>query len=104
MSQPPRRQFIKATAATVFGFQIVPRHVIGGTGFTPPSEKLNLGCIGIGGQGGGDIRDLDESGLANIVALCDVDLDRSADTIKKYPNAKLYRDYRELIDLSLIHI
>ena len=101
MSQPatlPRRQFAKNTAAAIFGFQIVPRHVIGGPGFTPPSEKVNLGCIGIGGQGGGDIRDLDDSGLANIVALCDVDLDHSAGTIKKYPNAKLYRDYRELID------
>ena len=101
MSQPhslPRRQFVKSAAAAVFGFQIVPRHVIGGPGFIPPSEKVNLGCIGIGGQGGGDIRDLDDSGLANIVALCDVDLDYSAATIKKYPNAKLYRDYRELID------
>ena len=94
----PRRQYVKKAAATVFGFQIVPRHVIGGPGFTPPSEKVNLGCIGIGGQGGGDIRDLDDSGLANIVALCDVDLDHSAATIKKYPGAKLYRDYRELID------
>ena len=58
MSQPntlPRRQFVKATATAVFGFQFVPRHVIGGPGFTPPSEKVNLGCIGIGGQGGGAI-------------------------------------------------
>lgn len=93
-----RRRFVASTAAATFGFQVVPRHVIGGPGFTPPSEKLNLGCIGVGGQGGGDIRDMDESGLVNIVALCDVDLDHAAGTIKKYPNAKLHRDYRRLIE------
>ncbi len=94
----PRRQFIKTTATAAFSFQIVKRHVLGGPGYTAPSEKVTLGCIGIGGQGAGDIRDLDDSGLANITALCDVDLDHAAGTIKKYPNAKLYRDYRELIE------
>lgn len=93
-----RRKFIKTAAAAAFGFQIVPRHVIGGPGFTPPSEKLNLGCIGVGGQGAGDIRDMDETGLVNIVALCDVDPDHSAATIRKYPNAKLYRDFRKIIE------
>lgn len=93
-----RRKFVKTAAAAAFGLQIVPRHVLGGPGFTPPSEKVNLGCIGVGGQGAGDIRDLDASGLANIVALCDVDLDHAAGTIKKYPGARLYRDYRELIE------
>jgi hypothetical protein len=93
-----RRQFVKATAATAFGFQFVPRHVLGGPGFTPPSEKVTIGCIGVGGQGGGDIRDLEASGLAHIVALCDVDLDSAAGTIKTYPKAKLDRDFRELIE------
>ena len=93
-----RRRFVSSAAAATFGFQIVPRHVIGGPGFIPPSEKLNIGCIGIGGQGGGDIKDLDSTGLVNIVALCDVDLDHAAGTIKAYPGAKLHRDYRKLLD------
>src|SRR6478672_9397463 len=93
-----RRRFASSTAASLFGFQIVPRHVLGGQGFTPPSEKLSLGCIGVGGQGGGDIRDMFDSGLVNIVALCDVDLDHAADTIKKHDKAKLHRDYRRLIE------
>ena len=95
---PTRRRFLTTGAAAMFGFQIVPRHVLGGPGFTPPSEKLNLGCIGIGGQGDGDIADLDSTGLINIVALCDVDLDHAAATIKKYPGAKLHRDYRKLLE------
>jgi len=94
---PSRRHFIKTTATAAFGFQFVPRHVLGGPGYTPPSEKVTIGCIGIGGQGGGVIKDLEASGLANIVALCDVDLDRAAGTINNFPKAKLYRDYRELI-------
>ncbi|HSJ01583.1 MAG TPA: Gfo/Idh/MocA family oxidoreductase [Verrucomicrobium sp.] len=93
-----RRRFVASTAAAAFGFQIVPRHVLGGPGFTPPSEKLNLGCIGIGGQGGGDIADLVSSGLVNIAALCDVDLKQGSGSIKKFPDAKLYRDYRRLIE------
>src|SRR5579862_5988655 len=93
-----RRRFVASTAAATFGFQVVPRHVIGGPGFTPPSEKLNLGCIGVGGQGGGDIKDMDESGLVNIVALCEVHLDHAAGTIKKYPHRKLHRDSRKLIE------
>jgi predicted dehydrogenase len=106
-SSPSRRRFIKtttATAAAAFGFQIVPRHVLGGPGFTPPSEKLNLGCIGVGGQGGGDIADLFSTGLVNIVALCDVDLKQGGGTIKKHPDAKLYRDYRKLIEEQLKNI
>ena len=42
-----RRGFLQAVAGTTFGFQIVPRHVLG-RGFTPPSEKLNIAGIGIG--------------------------------------------------------
>lgn len=93
-----RRRFVASAAAATFGFQIVPRHVIGGPGFTPPSEKLNIGCIGIGGQAAGDMADLDSTGLVNFAALCDVDLDRGAANIKKYPNARLHRDYRRLIE------
>ncbi|TLD68655.1 Gfo/Idh/MocA family oxidoreductase [Phragmitibacter flavus] len=93
-----RRRFVTSTAAAAFGFQFVPRHVIGGPGFTPPSEKVNLGCIGVGGQGAGVIADLEKSGLANIVTLCDVDTKHAANTIAKYPNAKLHSDYRKLIE------
>lgn len=93
-----RRRFLAGTAGLVAGFQIVPRHVIGGPGFTPPSEKLTIGAIGIGGQGGGDLADLFGSGLVNVAALCDVDLDHGAGSIKKHPDAKLYRDYRKLLE------
>ncbi|HYF35340.1 MAG TPA: Gfo/Idh/MocA family oxidoreductase, partial [Prosthecobacter sp.] len=97
---PSRRQFLQSATATAaaFGFQIVPRHVLGGPGYIAPSEKVNLGCIGAGGQGWADIRDLFDSGLCNIASLCDVDLKSASKCIKSHPQAKVYRDYRELIE------
>jgi predicted dehydrogenase len=89
-----RRQFLKF-AATVASLQIVPRHVLGGEGHIPPSEKLAIAGIGIGGQGGGDLR---EMASQNIIALCDVDWKKAAGTFKTYPKAQQFRDYREMLD------
>src|SRR6201990_3607406 len=49
---------------------IVPRHVLGGKGFTPPSALLNVGVVGVGGQGSGNARSVASE---NLVAFCDVD-------------------------------
>ena len=40
-----RRKFLGSTAAAVSAFTIVPRHVLGGAGYTPPSEKLNIAGV-----------------------------------------------------------
>jgi len=90
-----RRALLGQTAAVAAGITIVPRHVLGGAGQTPPGEKLNIAGIGIGGQGGGDI---DSVNSENIVALCDVDEAYSAGTMKRYPKAKKYRDFRIMLD------
>ena len=89
-----RRGFL-GTAAGVAAFTVVPRHVLGGPGQTPPSEKLNIAGIGVGGQGAGDLRALESQ---NIVALCDVDWRHAAGTFGRYPDAKKYRDFREMLD------
>lgn len=46
-----RRQFLGKTAAAAAGFTIVPRRVLGGIGFVPPSDKVNIAFIGVGAQG-----------------------------------------------------
>ena len=89
-----RRGFLGATAATA-AFTIVPRHVLGGPQHTAPSEKLNIAGIGVGGMGRGNLRQLETE---NIVALCDVDHAYAAETFKQYPQAKVYSDYREMLD------
>ncbi len=90
-----RRSFLAAAAAATL--QIVPRHVLGGPGHKPPSEKLNIAGVGVGGQGAGDLQ---EMGGENIVALCDVDWVRAAGTFKNWPKARKYKDYRRLLDQS----
>ena len=65
-----RRDFVKDIAATTAAVTIVPRHVLG-RGQTPPSDRLNIAGVGVGGMGRTNLLNL---GLDNnIVALCDVD-------------------------------
>ncbi len=90
-----RRDFVTA-AAGVAAFTVVPRSVLGGAGQTPPSEKPNIAGVGIGGQGGSDLRELEKQ--TNIVALCDTDWAHAAGCFKRYPNAKQYKDFREMLD------
>ncbi|MEJ2702272.1 MAG: Gfo/Idh/MocA family oxidoreductase [Sedimentisphaerales bacterium] len=92
--QISRRQFLGGAAA-VAAFTVVPRHVLGGTGGTPPSEKLNVASIGVAGMGASDVRQMTGE---NIVALCDVDWHHAADTFKRHPNVKKYKDFRKMLD------
>jgi len=89
-----RRALIGGSAAAA-AISIVPRHVLGGPGRTPPSEKLNIAGIGVGGQGQWD---LDNVSSENIAALCDVDQARARGTFKRYPKAKRYRDFRVMLE------
>ena len=93
-SRISRRVFISGSAAAA-AITIVPRYVLGGAGNIPPSEKLNIAGIGVGGQGRWD---LDNVSSENIVALCDVDWERAADTFKHYPKARRYRDFRKMLE------
>ncbi|MGZ8899470.1 MAG: Gfo/Idh/MocA family oxidoreductase, partial [Limisphaerales bacterium] len=90
-----RRSFLTRTAFASSAFMIVPSHVLGLGGAQSANERLNIGAIGISGQGAGDI-----NGMAseNIVALCDVDWAHGAGTFKKFPKAKQYKDYRKMLD------
>jgi len=83
------------SAAAVAAFTIVPAHVLGGPGKKAPSEKLNVAGIGVGGRGAADINACEGE---NVVALCDVDSRQAGGTFKKFPNAKVYKDFREMLD------
>lgn len=93
-STTTRRGFLAGASAFGAAVSILPRHVLG-QGATPPSRKLNIAGIGIGGQGGHDIQQMESE---NIVALCDVDWNKAAGLFKKFPNAKRYKDYRKMLD------
>jgi len=90
-----RRKFLSGTALSTATFMIVPGSVLGLRGATSANEKLNLAGIGIGGQGGHDLAQMESE---NIVALCDVDQNHAARTFKRYPKAKQFTDYRVMLD------
>src|SRR5437773_1426330 len=69
-----RRQFM-AGGAAASAFTIVPRHVLGGAGYVPPSEKITLACIGFGTQAIREIGGILASPDVQIVAMCDVEKD-----------------------------
>ncbi|GAA4305465.1 Gfo/Idh/MocA family oxidoreductase [Compostibacter hankyongensis] len=66
-----RRAFIGRTAA-LSAFMIVPRYVLGGRGFTAPSDRLALGFIGNGRQGHGLLHSFLQTGQVQVLANCDV--------------------------------
>ncbi|MCF8274051.1 MAG: Gfo/Idh/MocA family oxidoreductase [Flavobacteriaceae bacterium] len=95
--QSGRRTFIKKSALTALGISIIPRHVMG-KGFIAPSDKLNIAVIGGGGKGFSDAVNVYNKGASNIVAICDVDWNRSAKAFETFSKAKKFKDYRKLLD------
>lgn len=93
-----RRDFIKTTAIAAAAFMIVPRHVLGGPGYLAPSDRLLVAGIGVGGKGQSDLNMFYKSGKADIAFLCDVDDRRAANSVKAFPKAKYYKDWREMLD------
>ena len=99
MKKNSRRKFIKKTTIGSSGLFIIPRNVLGGSGYTPPSDQLLIASIGSGGKGG-DIRNKWAEN-ERVVALCDVHPNGNHGVIKsrkKYPSANFYVDFRELLD------
>jgi Oxidoreductase family, C-terminal alpha/beta domain/Oxidoreductase family, NAD-binding Rossmann fold len=70
-----RRQFMVASGVAAGAFTILPRHVLGGPGQVPPSEKITLACIGFGTQAIREIGGILASPEIQVVAVCDVEKD-----------------------------
>lgn len=89
--QMNRRNFLKLSATSTFGFQFLPSGVWGA------NERINVAGIGVGGKGAGDIASAAKAG-ATVVSLCDVDDSRAAKTIDAFPKAKFYKDFRVMLE------
>src|SRR3982751_3069424 len=100
-----RRRFLKSTALAS-GVMIVPRFVLGGPGFTPPSEQPTRAVIGCGGMGMGHIKAINTD--CKLLAGCDVDEGHLAAGLKAAgPDTKGYKDWREILDrkdIDIVHI
>jgi predicted dehydrogenase len=91
-----RREFLGAAGAVAATFLVVPRHAVAASGKTPPSDKVNIAGIGVGGQGGGDVRGM--AGGNNIVAFADVDSKKAGKIFGEFPDAKKFKDFRKMLD------
>ncbi len=92
-----RRDFLGTSALAGAGFMVVPRRVLGGSGYRAPSDTLNIASVGVGGMGANNTQALSDLG-ENIYALCDVDEEYAAETLYNYPKAKKYVDFREMLE------
>ncbi len=84
-------------------FTIVPRFVVG-KGYRAPSDTLYVAGIGVGGKGESDLAHFAKSGKAEIAVLCDVDDRRAANSVKSFPKAKYYKDYRQMLEKEHKHV
>lgn len=99
-----RRSFLKKSLAATAAFTIIPRHVLGGKGYTAPSDQLTKAIIGVGGMGRGHIA---YEGT-RLLAVCDVDKNHLNQTLNSVgKDVKGYTDFRELLqrkDIDIVHI
>jgi hypothetical protein len=99
--RPSRRHFFYGSLLTgaipLGGFGSVAS--LKAMGYKSPNEKLNLAAIGAGGQPAADLRGA-QAGVENVVALADVDWARGKESFERYPDAKRYKDFRQMLDKS----
>jgi hypothetical protein len=99
---PSRRTFMGTAAGATAGIMIVPRHVLGGTGFQAPSDTVNVAIVGYKhGMGTSNLLNVAQSD--NLVALCDCDESDAASaamkrrgTAEKFPMAVVHKGVRVL--------
>jgi hypothetical protein len=90
-----RRRFIKQVASTGIALpMLLPRLSLAQS----PNSKLHHASIGVGGMGWSDLNSIHSSNKVEIVALCDVDENNLNRAAQRFPQAKKYRDWRDMLD------
>jgi predicted dehydrogenase len=101
-----RRSFLKTSIASLATVTIVPRHVLGGPGFTTPSEIPTRAVIGTGAMGMNHVKSINTA--CKLLAVCDVDKKHLQNALAAAgPDVKGYQDFREVLarkDIDIVHI
>ena len=93
-----RRKFLKQSTTAAFGLCIVPRRVLGGAGYVPPSDKINMAFVGVGAQGlRVMLRFLREPDVQG-VAVCDVN--RSGNNYPQWDTHEFCKSVRSLLGVD----
>ena len=102
-----RRDFLKSMAVASAGVALTPGEILAKESFVgglskakPRGEKVKIAFVGIGNRGEQIITDFTNTGMIDVVALCDVDIDgpQCKKVLGMYPKAKRFRDYRQMFD------
>ncbi|OFX58560.1 MAG: oxidoreductase [Bacteroidetes bacterium GWB2_41_8] len=106
-NEASRRLFLKQAAA-LSSMMVIPTiltKAMSGVdaplaGLASAGERVNLACIGIGNQGGSDVNSMYNTGLCNIVALCDTDMGapHTLKVLEKFPDVPRFQDFRKMFD------
>lgn len=103
-----RRNFIKGALAATGAFVIVPRHVLGGQGYTPPSEMITHAIIGVGSMGLRHIKYVQQDNKGRLLTVCDVDDEHLTRALERAgQGCKGYKDFRDVLgrdDIDVVHI
>ena len=95
-----RRSFLKSVFVAGASTAFAPQFIFAASGKATPNERVNLACIGIGNRAAEVIKSLDATGLANIVAFCDVDMGapHTVKTLEKHPNVTRFQNAEKMFD------
>ena len=98
-----RRLFFSRVSSALAGITILPSYLALGKadalGNLPPSKRINLACIGVGGRAKTVIPQLCSNGAAKPVAFCDVDFNRaSKEVMDTFPEVRRFTDFRVMLD------
>lgn len=91
-----RRGFLQTAALSGAAFTIVPRHVLGGAGFIPPSDKITAACIGVGSQGTRIMMEFLKYDEIRIVSVCDVN--KQSNDYIEWGQDEIRRKIRKFLD------
>lgn len=98
-----RRGFLKRSASA-FGFSVMPSYLALGradaAGNLPPSQRVQLACIGVGGRAAAVVPGLCSGGHAVPVAFCDVDFEAPGvdANLRNHPEVRRFADFRVMLD------
>jgi len=102
-----RREFIKKTSGAILGLTslpyFIPSAIMGRNKIIAPSDKIRIGCIGVGWQGTSNMKSFLRENDAVVVAVCDIDKNHLAEakqTVDTYygnKDCKTYHDYKEIL-------
>lgn len=101
-----RRQFIKqalafsAAAAMPSFWTPAKARILSNIPYVSPNDRVNIAFIGIGFRGGDIAKELYNTGLCNVVALCDVDMGapHTQEVISMFPGVPRFQDFRKMFD------